>query len=312
MVCRACNTAETRQTSVQGVLEMSGYSIFSDTIADMAWPAVEEAGKRGAAMLVPVAVIEQHGPHLPLATDTYGAYLLCTLIRRALLDSGIEAVVAPPYFLGMNSTTRMFPGSLDMTADAMTMALRECLANYASWGFGRQFILNHHGDPQHNAAIIEVIRSLRADGVDAVFTMGGFTRAFIEEAYVSFYKEPFPHADEAFLAADESLETEKARIALSRSNWGIHAEERETSMVMRWFPDTLTHPETIGDLPPVVPTPAEFDAAVENNGWRELSPLGYIGEPAVATKENGELYRLEANDMAHAIAERLGKVHRSV
>jgi hypothetical protein len=74
---------------------------------------------------------------------------------------------------------------------------------------------------------------------------------------------------------------------------------------MRWFPETLTEPDTIAGLPPVTPTQAEFDAAVENDGWRQLSPLGYIGAPAVATKENGELYRLEAIDMARAIAGRL-------
>ncbi len=38
-------------------------------------------------------------------------------------------------------------------------------------------------------------------------------------------------------------------------------------------------------------------------GWRELSPLGYIGEPHVSTKENGDLYAFEARDGAVAIAE---------
>ena len=56
---------------------MSGCSVFTGTIADLTWPEVESAGQRHAIMLLPVAVIEQHGPHLPLATDVYGAYLLC-------------------------------------------------------------------------------------------------------------------------------------------------------------------------------------------------------------------------------------------
>lgn len=286
---------------------MAGYSIFADTIADMTWPEVEEAGKRRAAMLVPVAVIEQHGPHLPLATDTYGAYVLTTCIRRALLDSGIEAVVAPPYYLGMCPTTRMFPGSLDISRATMMGALGECLRNYASWGFDRQFVVNHHGDPQHNAAIIDLIRSLRDEGIDAAYTMGGFTRAFIEEAYVSYYKRPLPLEDQALLAADESEETKSARVTLTRSRWGVHAEERETSLIMRWFPDTLSDPDGVADLAPVMPPLAEFDAAVESSGWRQLSPLGYLGDPAVATRENGELYVLEANDMARAIMERLAK-----
>jgi creatinine amidohydrolase len=285
---------------------MAGYSIFEGTIADMAWPAVEEAGRRNAAIMVPVAVIEQHGPHLPLATDTYGAYLLCAQISKALADAGIEAVVAPPYFLGMNSTTRMFPGSLDISRSTMMLALGECLQNYASWGFSRQFVLNHHGDPNHNAAIIEVVRAARKQGIEAAYTIGGFTRSFIEEAYVSYFKEPLPTSDQALLVAEESEETRTARIALTKSSWGIHAEERETSMIMRWFPDTLTDAETISTLPAMMPTLPEFDAAVARDGWRQLSPLGYFGDPAVATSANGELYRLEAMDMAAAIARRLG------
>ena len=284
-----------------------GYSIFADTIADMDWPAVEAAAARGAVMMVPVAVIEQHGSHLPLATDTYGAYLACTLIRADLQAAGIEAVIAPPYFLGMNYTTRMFPGSLNISRQTLMAALGECLRNYASWGFTTQFVLNHHGDPQHNAAIIDLIREVRREGIDAVYTMGGFIQQFIEEAYKSWYGEGLPTDDPAMLLAGESAETREAVERLSRQSWGIHADERETSMIMRWFPETLRNAETIKDLEPMIPGLPAFDAAVARDGWRELSPLGYLGDPAVATTENGDLYQFEARDMARAVIARLKK-----
>jgi creatinine amidohydrolase len=282
-----------------------GHSIFADTIADLDWPAVEAAGRNGAVMMVPVAVIEQHGPHLPLGTDTYGAYLTCRLIRTELLAAGVETVIAPPYFLGMNSTTRMFPGSLNLSRQTMMAALGECLRNYASWGFTTQFVLNHHGDPQHNAAIIDLIREVRTEGIDAVYTMGGFIQRFIEEAYTSWYGEGLPASDAAMLLAGESDETREAAGRLTHQAWGIHADERETSMIMRWFPDTLRNAETIKDLEPMIPGLPAFDAAVARDGWRELSPLGYLGDPAVATKENGDLYQYEARDMALAIVARL-------
>jgi len=43
-------------------------------------------------------------------------------------------------------------------------------------------------------------------------------------------------------------------------------------------------------------------AAVGSGKWREVSPLGYIGDPSVATRDNGELYALEAADIGRAIA----------
>ena len=144
---------------------MAGYSIFSDTIADMTWPAVEEAAARHLPILVPVAVIEQHGHHLPLATDTYGAHLLCSLVKSELEELGFGSVIAPPYYFGLNVTTGMFPGSLNVRAETMIGLLTDILENYSVWGFDRQLIINHHGDPQHNRAIVQAIKALRAQDV---------------------------------------------------------------------------------------------------------------------------------------------------
>lgn len=284
---------------------MAGYSIFDRTIADMTWPEVEAAGRRGAAMLVPVAVIEQHGPHLPLATDTYAAYLLCVEARDELERSGIEAVVAPPYYFGMTPTTRMFPGSVNISREAMTSVLAESMVNYASWGFKRQFVVNHHGDPEHNSAIVQAIDTARAQGVDAVFTLGGWVGAIVEQVYTAAFGEPIPLPESAILRAPESQETRQARERLSRSNLNVHAEERETGLIMRWFPETLNQKIQTDKLPPVLPTMREFGDACAQRGWRELSPEGYIGDPSVATPENGELYALEAVDIGRAIARHL-------
>jgi creatinine amidohydrolase len=132
---------------------MGGYSIFDGTIVDMTWPEVEKAANDGAIMLVPVGVIEQHGPHLPLGTDIYAAYLMASLIRSELDKSGIMSVIAPPYFVGVNHTTGMFPGSINVKSESMEAILTDLLVNYNKHGFQKQFILNHHGDPKKGSAI---------------------------------------------------------------------------------------------------------------------------------------------------------------
>ncbi len=279
-----------------------GYSIFTGTIADMSWPAVEAAGQRGVPIFMPVAVVEQHGPHLPLATDIYGAHFLCTHIREELAEMGIESVVAPPYYFGLNPTTGMFPGTLTIEPETMVRILTELCLQYARWGFNRQFILSHHGAPEHNQAVVDVIRTIRAQGVDGVMVMGGFIQHFIEGSYKGVYGGPIPLGEDAVIRAPESAETKAARVRLMRSRFGVHAEERETSLIMRWFPETLDESVRIDALEPMLPSPEEFERAAANHGWRDLSPLGYIGDPSVATAENGELYAFEAADMAKAIA----------
>ncbi len=47
------------------------YSIFQGTMADMTYQQVEEASKQRLPVLFPIAVIEEHGPHMCLGTDTY-------------------------------------------------------------------------------------------------------------------------------------------------------------------------------------------------------------------------------------------------
>ncbi len=286
---------------------MSGHSIFAGTIADMSWTQVAAAGSRDASMLLPVAVIEQHGPHLPLATDTYGAYLLCVEGRRALQERGIEALVAPPYYFGINSSTGMFPGSLTISRELMIPLLAEIMQNYDDWGFHTQYVVSHHGDGNHNDAVVEAIRLARDRGVDAVLTLAGFVGPVIEHEYTARFYRPLPLPESAIVRARESEETIQLRKEVTRSNLHVHAEERETSLIMRWFPDTLNKDEPLENLTPVLPTLDEFSQACIDGRWRELSPLGYIGDPSVATSENGELYRLEAEDMASAIAEHIAQ-----
>ena len=64
------------------------YSVFTGTMADMTWPDVEAQAKGGAVALWGIAVIEEHGPALPLATDTYGSAAITRLVKADLGAKG--------------------------------------------------------------------------------------------------------------------------------------------------------------------------------------------------------------------------------
>jgi creatinine amidohydrolase len=284
--------------------KMKGYSIFSETIVDMTWPEVAEAAKKGAIMLVPLGVIEQHGPHLPLGTDIYAATTLCSLIKDELKTLGVPSVIAPPYYFGINVTTGMFPGSISVKSDSMISMLSDLLVNYMKHGFKQQFILNHHGDPTHNSAILEAIRSSLDQGVEAVVVSGGLTE-FATERAIKDALSDLPVS--AILRVKESGQTAKARSRLNRSDLHIHAEERETSLIMKWFPGLLKKSDEIKNFKPVTPAIESFFEVELSGKWKELSPLGYVGDPSVASPDNAELYAFEAKDTAEAIANFLKK-----
>ncbi len=281
--------------------ESPGYSIFRNTIADLTWPEVEVAAEADQPLLIPVAVVEQHGLHLPLATDVYGSHVLSSLIKEELARQEVQSQIAPPYYYGLNTTTRMFPGSIDVSPDTMVALLSDLYENFAAWGFRRQFIINHHGDAQHNAAIVRSILATRGRDYTVTFVLGGLLADIVEVGYKATFEQDFPLRGRELLRVSDSAATLEARTRLTRSKGvDVHAGERETSLIMRWAPDTLPDYDR-SSIEPVPESLRQFVEAERSGRWRELSPCGHIGDPRVASVENGELYAYEARDIAQAI-----------
>jgi creatinine amidohydrolase len=283
-----------------------GYSIFRDTIADMTWPAVEAAALAGEPLLIPIGVIEQHGLQLPLATDVYGAHVWSSLVKAELAKNGLPCQIAPPFYFGMTTSTAMFPGSVNVKPESMVAILTDILESYASWGFRRQFIINHHGDAHHLGAIVRVIELLRDQNISATYVLCGLRRDALDRGYQTTFAKPFPLTEAEVLNVLDSETTAAARERLTRSpHLDVHAGEGETSLIMRWAPDTLPTDVDHTLIEPAPESPRQFAEATPQGRWREISPLGHIGDPARASVENGDLYLFEAADIARAIAETL-------
>ena len=123
----------------QASLTSAGYSIFQETMADMTWQEVEKAAKEGAIVLLPTAVIEEHGPHMGIGVDTYLAYQTCKLVRRELESRGVKALIVPPFYWGINRTTHVFPGTFTVRDKTMKAVLDDILFSLKSWGFTNVF-----------------------------------------------------------------------------------------------------------------------------------------------------------------------------
>jgi mycofactocin precursor peptide peptidase len=124
-------------------------------LGSLAWPDVDPA----AMLAVPVGSTEQHGPHLPLSTDTDVAVALCSRLGAARPD----VLVAPALAYGSSGEHAGFPGTLSIGQDALEVLLVE-LGRSALLTFGRMLLVSTHGG---NAAPVQrAVRRLRSESRD--------------------------------------------------------------------------------------------------------------------------------------------------
>ncbi len=103
-------------------------------------PEVARLAGGGALLAVPVGSTEQHGPHLPLSTDTDLAVALCARLAEARPD----VLVAPAVAYGSSGEHEGFAGTLSIGQEAIELLLVE-LCRSATRAFGRVLLVSTHG-----------------------------------------------------------------------------------------------------------------------------------------------------------------------
>ncbi|MER5462350.1 creatininase family protein [Streptomyces sp. NPDC002668] len=245
----------------------NGYSIFAGTMADLTYSEVEAAAERGACVLLPTGVIEQHGPHLPLGTDAYGAYQLCRLVKSELARRGVEALIAPPVFWGINQVSSAFPGTFRTRPETAVALHTDILDSLATDGFDRIFVINHQGDIAHNRMLLEVVRRQHEHGHTGVVLLEpDFIADRLEgsstPAVASFAMQPL----------FEGLEL--------TGELGVHAEEIESALMMRWFPELVDY-DAMAELKPTGLTADDLTEWRKGGEHaRRVTPQGFFGAPS--------------------------------
>ena len=268
MILGISSTAFAEKTTTAGpTVTTHGYSIFDETMVDMAWLQIEKAAQEGAIILFPIGVIEEHGPHMGLGVDTYLAYVRCKLIRRELESRGLKTLIAPPFYWGINHNTGSFPGSFTVRKETMKAVLYDTLACFRRWGFTHVFLINNHGDGEHNLTILEAVKEARVDtGIRAYFLLSEF------DAKVRFKLTGKEH----HILIQPGSQTQEPPPKF----FDIHAGGRETGMMVHYFPDQVNKElaKTLKSTNLILQ-----DLMAWDQGWedaRKITPLGYFGDPA--------------------------------
>ena len=139
---------------------------MSVALADLVWPQAERV--RAGVLVVPIGATEQHGPHLPLSTDTDIAVALAERLADAL---GAGAVVAPALAYGSSGEHAGFAGTVSIGREAVEHVLVE-LGRSASETFARVVLVSAHGG--NAEPVVRAVERLRAEGRDAIALSPGF------------------------------------------------------------------------------------------------------------------------------------------
>jgi creatinine amidohydrolase len=122
----------------------------ANNIATNTWSQI--ASRQSTILLLPLGSCEQHGPHLPLDTDTQIAQHLCA--QAAQQDNRI--LIAPSLTISASGEHAGFPGTLSIGTDALTQVLVEIVRS-ADWCNGVVFVNGHGGNADAVAAAVSTL-----------------------------------------------------------------------------------------------------------------------------------------------------------
>ncbi len=226
-------------------------------------------------ILVPIASLEQHGPHLPLYTDTITA----VEVSRRVAEH-IAVLHSPPIWMGYSPQHMHKPGlgrgTITMRSSTLLAIMYDTARSLIHHGFNRIIFINGHGS---NIKVVDpVLRQLRYETGALI----GFVKPYMER-YTGILKGLMENPPE---------ETP-----------GWHASELETSQDMAWNSDLVRMERasfTKAHIPESLPQSfgkkdgmpdVEFEGYTYFNfpmDHHEFIESGVIGNPLRATKEKGE------------------------
>jgi mycofactocin precursor peptide peptidase len=129
-------------------------------------PATSPDIPAATTVLVPVGSLEQHGPHLPLDTDTVIATAVASAAAKALTAAGERVLVAPALGYGSSGEHQDFPGTCSIGTEALRTVLIELTRSMRTWA-RRVVFVNAHGG--NLTALRGAVRQLGEEGHDVTW-----------------------------------------------------------------------------------------------------------------------------------------------
>ena len=208
--------------------------------------------------VLPTAAIEQHGPHLPVGTDTMIAEGMLSELRRTCPED-LDIRILPVQAVGKSNEHLFAGGTLTYTAETALRAWTEIGLSVARAGVRKIVIVNSHGGNLDLVSILSRELRVRAGMIAVKCQWGGF-------------------------GAPEGLYSDR------EVTFGIHGGDRETSLMLHFRPECVDMDQA-RDFPSTAEDATISPVGPVSYGWiaTDLNPDGTVGEAQLATAEKGRL-----------------------
>ncbi len=248
---------------------------------DMTWEDFHGADAVRWIAVLPIAAVEQHGPHLPVGVDGFIAEGYLARVVK-LIPASLPVTFLPLQWIGKSDEHLSYPGTLTISPETAIRAWTEIGESVQRAGVKKLVIVNSHGG---NSPVMDfVARNLRVKhGMLAVSA--------------SWSRFGYP----------EALFTDVER------THGIHGGDIETSLMLSFRSDSVKADKLADFVPVSIAMEKEFAKLRAERpagfGWmtQDLNPAGALGNAKAATRDKGEA---AAAFGAKAFVELLEDVHR--
>jgi creatinine amidohydrolase/Fe(II)-dependent formamide hydrolase-like protein len=237
----------------------SGHLGREPFLAEMSSPQIRSLLERGGIdVLIPLGALEQHGPHLPLGTDTLIALAMATRVARRVGN----LLIAPCLPVGCSDHHLSFAGTASLSEEVTSAYIRSVSLTLLRHGFRYAYIISGH------AGNIPAMKKATSSLPEEV---AGRVIAFVD----------WP------TQRDAMHEWAEKSLGLSSEEVGSHSGHFETSVMLDLAPDLVnmsTAPR--GFIGPV----QEATRVMRDEGIAAVSDVGVVGDARRATSSAGSAY----------------------